>query len=481
MIVTTTRHGRSARDARYLLSHLSQKDGQISRVVTIAAPVFSEVDALTYMQALREGSRADVAFHHLSLSPSAPLTDAQREEAVARILSAMGAEDHAHVVWEHSGKLRRGGDIDTHYHIVLAHVGPDGRALDDGRSYVRLEAAARSLEADFGHALVASRRTEAVATELERAGRADVATQIRTRQPPEPPRSAMSSRQRARADRAGMSLPDVREAVRRAWMSSDGTDAFRAALAEQGLGISAGDKTGVWIVTDREGRTLGALDRLVREKRRAVAARMIEEASNEPADPDSHQSPEGGPHRSARRAGSGRKAGTSPVASRSARGGRGFAAGPRDGVAGGDRPESERDTHCDRDYEGQDRRSRGETALAARHLAHVGWTPSGRRARWTLHRTVRPRGRDAVAAYRLSRVNLDEIRRMAEEFGRRMATMLFRPPQRQSTAEELKARIRAISPLSATKRAAGNPTQRGSSASPTFDPSENRPTYRPRL
>lgn len=481
MIVTTTRHGRTARDARYLLSHLSRQDGQTSRVVAIAAPVISEADALAYMQALRDGSRAEVAFHHISLSPSGPLNDRQREEAVARVLSAMGAEDHAHVVWEHSGKPRRGGDIDTHYHIVLAHVGPDGRALDDGRSYVRLEAAARSLEADFGHALTASRRTEAVASELERAGRADVATRIRAGQPQEPPHSAVSSRQRARADRAGMHLPDVRDAVRRAWTSSDSPAAFRSALAEHGLGISAGDRTGVWIVTDRKGQTLGALDRLVREKRHAVAARMIEEVPNDRADPSSHESLEGGSHRSARRAGSGREAGASPVATRSTGRGRGFATGSRDGAAGGDRPEPERDARRDRASEREHRRARGETALAARRLARVGWTSAGRRARWTLHRNVRPRGRDALAAYRLSRVDLDEIRRMAEEFGRRMAAMLFRLPQRQSTAEELKARIRAVSTLPSTKRASGKPVQRDSSTSATLDPSENGPTYRPRM
>ena len=65
-------------------------------------------------------------------------------------------------------KARRGADVDQHFHLVLAHVGPDGKALRDSNSYRKLEAVARTLEVDFGHALTASRRTAAVAAELER-------------------------------------------------------------------------------------------------------------------------------------------------------------------------------------------------------------------------------------------------------------------------------------------------------------------------
>ncbi|MDX8480785.1 hypothetical protein RFN28_20290 [Mesorhizobium sp. VK24D] len=106
--MTTVRDGRTRRDTRYLLAHLSRQDNQRSRVIEIAAPVVTdEAAALDYMSALRDGSRATVAFHHLSLSPSQPLTHEQRDEAVARVLSALGAEDHARVVWEHAGKGRR--------------------------------------------------------------------------------------------------------------------------------------------------------------------------------------------------------------------------------------------------------------------------------------------------------------------------------------------------------------------------------------
>lgn len=472
MIVTTTRHGRTQRDTRYLLAHLSKEQGQRSRVVRLAAPVETAAAALVYMEAIRDCSRATVAFHHISLSPTATLTDEQRDEAVARVLVAMGAEDHSHVVWEHSGKDRRGRDVDTHYHVVLAHVGPDGRALDDGHSYARLEAAARSLELDFRHDLTPSRHTAAVSAELDRIGRPDVAAKVRNDAPPEPPQSAMSSRQRARADRAGTTLPDVREAVRKAWTMSDSPAALRAALVDSGLGIEPGDKKGVWLVT-RDGRTLGALDRLAGEKRRVVAARMQqEEPFNDHATPASDASLAGDIHGGPREPAGCRGPGSvaCPTRPRGAR--RGLAASGNDGAS----------THHPPGAAGDDPGNRGagrsprkiEAVLAALTLAHVARNSSVRKAARSLQRRSRAKGRDMLDARRLARVDLDELRRMAEEIGRRVAALLTRPTRPTDPRDELRAQLRA----------AGAGVGRRRRTSPPFpdrEPEASVATYRPRF
>lgn len=480
MIVTTTRHGRTARDTKFLLAHLSKQDGQVSHVVHIGAPVSTEAEALAYMQALRDGSRATVAFHHITLSPSAQLTDEQRAEAVARVLAAMGAEHHAHVVWEHSEKARRGRDIDSHYHIVVGHVGPDGRALDDGQSYARLEAAARSLEFDFGHDRTASRRTEAVATELERIGRLDVAAHVRDGRPPEPPQSAMSSHQRARAERIGVSLPDVREAVRKAWATSDGPVALRAALAETGLGVEEGDKPGVWIVTGQDGQTLGALDRLAGEKRRVVAVRMQQEDHHEPADaanPARHESLESDLRRSERGQGSGRGAGPAACSSQSDGTGRRLAAGRGDRLAD-NHPADARGNACGDRGVGRSYR-RGRIALAIPALARATRISTEHRAARYLRRRLRPRGRDMVAVHRLTRIDLDEIRRLAEEIGRRAALFLTSIQRPVTPRDALRMRLRMA-------QAASRPGRRSGGAAayckgPDCDAENPTPTYRPRF
>lgn len=284
MILTTTRHGRTSRDVRNLKSHLSKNVDQIASVAAIGNVPLSDADAaLAYMEAMRDGSRASVSMHHIAISPLHRLTEVQRDETVQRILSAMGAEDHAWILWEHDGKARSERAADQHFHLVVGHVGPDGKALSDGWSYLRLEAAARSLEHDFGEPLTPSRKTAAVASILREQGRDDVADRLVA--PDDGPRSAMSSAKRAVASRAGVDLPKVQASVRAAWSSADGPAAFRAAIAEQGLEVVAGTKPGVWIV--RSGSTeIGALDRITREKRVAVQARMTEERTHAPAAPE---------------------------------------------------------------------------------------------------------------------------------------------------------------------------------------------------
>jgi hypothetical protein len=276
MILTTKRHGRSRRDVRNLLAHLNKQFHQTSRVVRIGGvPVSNADDAVRYMQVMRDASRASVACHHVSISPRVRLTAEQIDDAVQRILVALGAEDHAYVLWKHSEKPRADADVaDEHYHLVIAHVGPDGRALDDSWSYVRMEAAARSLEVDFHEPLTPSRMTKSVIKELRRLGRDDVADMLTT--PVSPPSSAMSSRTRAKADRYGIDLPEAQVSVRAAWAASDGVAAFRNALADAGMEVAAGSKANVFIVT-KNGGEIGALDRIVREKRAVVAARMKEE------------------------------------------------------------------------------------------------------------------------------------------------------------------------------------------------------------
>lgn len=475
MIVTTKRHGRTRRDTRSLLAHLSRQDGQRSRAIHVAAPVTTAPEALDYMQALRDGSRATVAYHHISLSPSQPLTDEQREEAVTRILAAFGAEDHAHVLWEHAGKPRRGADTHTHYHLVVAHVGPDGKALDDSRSYVRLEAVARSLEADFGHDRTPSRRTAAVAAELERTGRPDVATLVRDEAPPEPPQAAMSSRQRARAERHGISLPDVRVAVRKAWEQSDSPAALRAALAEHGLGLAAGDKAGVWLVVMEDGTTLGALDRLAGQRRREVTSRMQKAPTDDP-DPTA---------RDARPAGDIRRGPREPRSRRvldpalDASGPR--PAGRRKSVAGSDGPAGDHPADAGTDIAGDRGVGRADTALAVAALARAARDEGTRRELRRLQRLYRPRGRDVLDARRLARVDLDELRRMAEDLARSWAAFLTRPsgplvppPQtRPDTDPRAALRARLRDAAAAPRRA--EPVPR-----PDEDDEPAR-TYRPRF
>lgn len=136
---------------------------------------------------------------------------------VQRVLSEMGAEDHPWILWEHQKDRAGDGPGGQHYHLVVGHVGPDGKALDDRHSYRRLEAVARTLEVDWGHEITPSRRVASVARQLE-ATRPDVSAAVEAAQPADLPRSSTSSRRRAAADRQGINLPAAQAAKRRSSM-----------------------------------------------------------------------------------------------------------------------------------------------------------------------------------------------------------------------------------------------------------------------
>lgn len=283
MIITTVRHGRTKRDTKNLVAHLRKEIGQTSRVVKIGNAVLSNVDdAVRYMEMMRDGSFATVAMHHITISPVRCMSPEQIDETVRRILAAFGAEDHPYVLFEHDGKARSAKAADQHFHLILGHIGPDGKAIRDSGSFRKLEAVARSIEADIGEELTHSRRTAAVAAELRAMGRDDVANTLQA--PGELPKSAMSSTTHAVATRAGVDLPGMQASVRAAWSSSDNAAAFRNAIAEQGLEIRPGKKPGVFVIVAIGDVEIGALDRIVRQRRAAVAARMEEEENERSAE-----------------------------------------------------------------------------------------------------------------------------------------------------------------------------------------------------
>src|SRR3546814_14796534 len=107
MIITIGSHGRRRRDTAALLSHLAKQHGQRSRVVAIGnAPVRDAAVALRFMEVMRDGSRATIAFHHLTINPTRSLTVHELDELLARCLAALGAQGHAYVLLNHSANPR---------------------------------------------------------------------------------------------------------------------------------------------------------------------------------------------------------------------------------------------------------------------------------------------------------------------------------------------------------------------------------------
>jgi hypothetical protein len=282
MIGNVVSHGRSGRDARNLCAHLLKMEMNERVAVRIENMLSTDLpSSLRDMQLMRDGTRADAAFLHISISPGRQMTDAEVHRAGDIVLRHLGMAENGCARVLHD-KPRVAGEGGTHLHLVVARVGPDGAVARAGLDKIKVETACRLAEFELGEAPTLGRHHRSAIRYFEKA-RPEVAAWLTAGFGPQPelPRSAVTPDQRRVLDRKGVDFRGVREVVKEAWARSDGPQALRAALSEQGLTVLAGDKPGAWIVR-RGDEFVGALDRLAKQKRAEVSA-FMEKQQHDPA------------------------------------------------------------------------------------------------------------------------------------------------------------------------------------------------------
>lgn len=285
MIGQVTPHGRTGQDGRNLVGHVIGKEPS-ARVEIMNSLGADLPDVIREMEIMRDGTRAESAYLHIVLSPGTALGDDEIRKAAQIVMKHFDAEDHPAALVFHD-KERRGGQGDRHAHLVLGRVGPDGKPLVSGFEKIRLETAVRICEFELGEAPVLGEHFASSVRWLRKNDRVEIADWLESVHGADPdrPRSAASPSKRQALERQGLDLSAARESVKAAWSTADGAAAFHAAMSERGLSVTPGDKSGVWIV--RSGETeIGALDRILGEKRKAVAERLQKEGKkNDVASP----------------------------------------------------------------------------------------------------------------------------------------------------------------------------------------------------
>lgn len=272
MIGGIGRHGGTGRDAKNLASHLLKDRGVAVEMLNSAAPDLRA--AMADMQTARDASRADSAFLHAYLSPSRDMTRDELRQAAEVVLQHFGAEDHQAVLVYHD-KPRRGGEGGSHVHLVIGRVGPEGDVIASGFEKIRMETAVRLAEFELGEAPTLGRHHGSAVRWMRQNGHLEAAEWLEAAHGPTPPKPSSMATPDARQglERRGVVLGTVRETVTAAWTASDSPKAFGAALAAEGIQIAPGSKPGVFVVSV-DGIEVGALDRIVKERRKAVAERM---------------------------------------------------------------------------------------------------------------------------------------------------------------------------------------------------------------
>lgn len=273
MIGQAVKHGRTMKDARNLSAHLRKdKDARIEMLNSAAS---SLDEAMDDMMLARDGSRAKDAFLHLSISPSRDMSDDELRQVAGIVARHFGAEDHQAALVFHE-KDRANGKGNRHAHLVLGKIGPEGQVIPAGFEKIRMETAMRIAEFEMGEPATLGRHHASSIKWCRENGREDVAQWLDLAHGPIPekPTSPASPAKRQMIQRkAGTDLATVTGTVRSAWERSDNPQAFAAALSESGFDVAPGQKAGVFIVS-KDGVEVGALDRLLKEKRRDVAQRM---------------------------------------------------------------------------------------------------------------------------------------------------------------------------------------------------------------
>lgn len=163
----------------------------------------------------------------------------------------------------------------THLHIIAPGCDPvTGRRTDVSWCHLRTEKLCRKLEADFGHEHVPMKpgHVRSVAARLRAEGRPEVADAINLKSTVEA--AAFSEKQGQRLKRDDYSPTRIKQIARACWDCSDNAQALSNALAEFGLSVAPGKRRNVWVLSSEDGTELGALDRIVGEKRAMVTARM---------------------------------------------------------------------------------------------------------------------------------------------------------------------------------------------------------------
>ncbi len=273
MIGQAVKHGRSMKDARNLSAHLRKDEG--ARIEMLNSAASSMDEAMSDMMIARDGSRAKDAFLHLSISPSRDMSDDELRQVAGIVAKHFGGEENQAVLVFHD-KDRASGKGNRHAHLVLGKVGPEGDVIPAGFEKIRMETAMRIAEFEMGEPATLGRHHASSIKWCRENGREDVAQwlDLQHGSSPEKPTSPASPAIRQKIERVtGTDLATVTMSVRDAWSRSDNAQAFTAALAESGFEIQKGQKDGVFLVM-KEGVQVGALDRLLKEKRRAVASRM---------------------------------------------------------------------------------------------------------------------------------------------------------------------------------------------------------------
>ena len=184
---------------------------------------------------------------HVHFDPEKGWSEEQWERHISNYEKEFGLENQPRIGVEHEKNER------THRHYCWSLVKEDGKTVDLSHDYARREKLSRIAEFETGADFVAGKHNKAVIAALEQE-RPEIAEAMREAGLDQGPRPvAMTPDERHQHERTQGPRPrDVGATALAAWQASDDGQAFRNALAEEGLELAEG-RRGACLVDDQGG------------------------------------------------------------------------------------------------------------------------------------------------------------------------------------------------------------------------------------
>lgn len=223
--------GKSRSGPTSLADHLgnAEKNEQVQLLETKGTIAQDLHGALVEMAAHAAGTRCEKPLYHAAISPEPPhrLTPEQRTEAINSMEEKLGLQGQPRVVVLHEKEGRE------HLHVVWSRIDLEHmRAVPDSHNYRKHEEVSRELERSFGHDRVQGAHHEREG--VERPDRTPSRSELR------------------QEERTGITGKQVKQKVSALYKASDGPEAFKSALEDNGYTLAKGDRRD-FVIVDQAG------------------------------------------------------------------------------------------------------------------------------------------------------------------------------------------------------------------------------------
>ncbi len=257
MIIKSAQRAGARELAFHLMKEIDIAGGKQDIVISDARYLMQEKNVFACLEDMeliaKVSPRCQKHLYHISVSPNAPMSDADWTAFWQTYEAEFGLENLAYIEVTHDHENH---DRPAHKHRVYERVDVAlEKAVELSFTKVRNEKVARMMEYHLGHSITIGKHNRAVMLQLEKEGRAEITAWMQKggAGKAERPVAEKSHDDHQQEARTKLSIEQVKADLQEAWGRADNGKAFEAAIAEKGYGLVRGDRRDFVIIDPHGG------------------------------------------------------------------------------------------------------------------------------------------------------------------------------------------------------------------------------------